>query len=43
MVRSLDNRIKNMLGYSIHFPFIGHSDGLHPLKALERITAQSKL
>jgi ectoine hydroxylase-related dioxygenase (phytanoyl-CoA dioxygenase family) len=28
-------RIQSMLGYSIHPPFMGHVDGLHPLRLLD--------
>jgi len=35
MVLHLPPKLQSMLGYSIHFPFIGHSNGLHPLKALK--------
>jgi ectoine hydroxylase-related dioxygenase (phytanoyl-CoA dioxygenase family) len=29
------DRIQSMLGYSIHPPFMGHVDGLHPLRLLD--------
>jgi ectoine hydroxylase-related dioxygenase (phytanoyl-CoA dioxygenase family) len=29
------NRIRALLGYSIHPPFMGHIDGLHPLRRLD--------
>ncbi|ETO26568.1 phytanoyl-CoA dioxygenase (PhyH) family protein [Reticulomyxa filosa] len=35
MVLKMHPKIQSLLGYSIHFPFIGHSNGLHPLKALK--------
>eukprot|EP01084_Bolivina_argentea_P251141 421093_1 len=35
MVKALDYRLQSMCGYSIHYPFIGHSNGMHPLRALE--------
>ena len=38
-VMSLHPRLQSMIGYSIHPPFIGHSNGLHPLKTIP----QSKL
>ena len=28
-------RIQSLLGYSIHPPFMGHVDGLHPLRLLD--------
>jgi len=33
-VPKLSPRIQTLIGYSIHPPFIGHANGLHPLKAL---------
>ena len=35
MVKDLDPRLQSMIGYSIHYPFIGHSNGMHPLRAIE--------
>ncbi len=32
--RELPPRVQAMLGYSIHPPFMGHVDGLHPLRRL---------
>lgn len=32
---ALSPRIQSMLGYSIHPPFMGHIDGMHPLRALD--------
>ena len=29
------SRIQSMLGYSIHPPFMGHVNGLHPLRLLD--------
>lgn len=29
------DRIRRLLGYSIHPPFMGHIDGLHPLRRLD--------
>jgi hypothetical protein len=28
-------RVRSMLGFSIHPPFMGHVDGLHPLRVLD--------
>jgi hypothetical protein len=35
VARTLSDDIRRMLGYSIHPPFIGAVDGLHPLRLLE--------
>ena len=35
-VRAMSPRIQQMLGYSIHPPFMGHADGVHPLRYVER-------
>lgn len=35
MVKDLDPRLQSMMGYSIHYPFIGHSNGMHPLRAID--------
>jgi ectoine hydroxylase-related dioxygenase (phytanoyl-CoA dioxygenase family) len=32
--RQLSPRLQGMLGYSIHPPFMGHIDGLHPLRRI---------
>jgi ectoine hydroxylase-related dioxygenase (phytanoyl-CoA dioxygenase family) len=32
---SYSDRIRSLLGYSIHPPFMGHIDGLHPLRRLD--------
>ncbi len=34
-VRAMSPRVQSLLGYSIHPPFMGHSRGRHPLRALE--------
>lgn len=34
--RGLSDDIKRMLGYSIHPPFVGAVDGMHPLRLLEQ-------
>ena len=34
MARRHPERIQQMMGYSIHPPFIGHADGLHPARLL---------
>ena len=31
--RELDPKLQSMLGFSIHPPFIGHFDGVHPLRS----------
>jgi ectoine hydroxylase-related dioxygenase (phytanoyl-CoA dioxygenase family) len=35
-VRAMSPRVQQMLGYSIHPPFMGHADGVHPLRYVER-------
>lgn len=35
-VRALSEDIRRMLGYSIHPPFLGQVDGMHPKRLLER-------
>jgi hypothetical protein len=35
IARTVSDDIRRMLGYSIHPPFIGAVDGLHPLRLLE--------
>jgi ectoine hydroxylase-related dioxygenase (phytanoyl-CoA dioxygenase family) len=35
IARSVSDDIRRMLGYSIHPPFVGNVDGLHPLRLLE--------
>lgn len=34
--RDFSERVQALLGYSIHPPFMGHVDGLHPRRLLER-------
>lgn len=34
--RALSPRVQALLGYSIHPPFMGHVNGVHPLRVLER-------
>lgn len=36
VARTLSDDIKRMIGYSIHPPFVGAVDGLHPLRLLEQ-------
>ena len=36
VARTVSDDIRRMLGYSIHPPFIGAVDGLHPLRLLEQ-------
>ena len=31
----LDEEVRRLMGYSIHPPFIGYVDGVHPKKLLE--------
>ena len=33
--RVLADRMRSMLGYSIHPPFIGQVDGMHPLRLVD--------
>ena len=33
-VALLPDRVKQLLGYSIHPPFMGYSDGMHPQRVL---------
>jgi len=40
---TVDPKIRSLLGYSIHPPFVGHVDGLHPLKAIEQFCIPAKL
>jgi ectoine hydroxylase-related dioxygenase (phytanoyl-CoA dioxygenase family) len=35
IARAVSEDIRRMLGYSIHPPFVGNVDGLHPLRLLE--------
>ena len=35
LVRTLEPRLQELLGYNIHPPFVGNVDGRHPRKALE--------
>ncbi len=35
IARAVSDDIRRMLGYSIHPPFVGAVDGLHPLRLLE--------
>jgi len=37
VVQKLPLALQSLVGYSIHPPFIGHVDGIHPLKQLENI------
>ncbi|OBK65204.1 phytanoyl-CoA dioxygenase family protein [Mycobacterium sp. 1165178.9] len=38
IARAVSDDIRRMLGYSIHPPFVGYVDGLHPLRLLEADT-----
>ncbi|HEX5057714.1 MAG TPA: hypothetical protein VFV99_00080, partial [Kofleriaceae bacterium] len=40
--RSCSERMRSMLGYSIHPPFIGQVDGMHPLRLVDAGYAQHK-
>ena len=33
--RAMPPRVQELLGYSVHPPFMGHANGLHPRRALE--------
>ena len=33
--RNYSARIQSLLGYSIHPPFMGHINGLHPLRTID--------
>jgi len=35
-VRAMSPRVQQLLGYGIHPPFMGHAEGVHPLKYIER-------
>ena len=35
-VREMSSRVQALLGYSIHPPFMGHANGLHPRRVLAR-------
>ena len=35
IARTVSDDLRRMLGYSIHPPFVGAVDGLHPLRLLE--------
>jgi len=36
----LPERVRELLGYSIHPPFMGHVDGLHPKRLLRRMQGE---
>ncbi len=40
--RACSDRMRSMLGYSIHPPFIGQVDGMHPLRLVDTAYAQHK-
>jgi len=40
--RACSERVRSMLGYSIHPPFIGQVDGMHPLRLVDASYAQHK-
>jgi ectoine hydroxylase-related dioxygenase (phytanoyl-CoA dioxygenase family) len=33
--RAMPPRVQELLGYSVHPPFMGHANGLHPRRVLE--------
>ena len=35
--KKLSEEVRSLMGYSIHPPFIGYADGVHPRKLLEDI------
>ena len=37
---TLPERVRELIGYSIHPPFMGYVDGMHPKKALEKLIKQ---
>lgn len=37
IVASYPERVQQLLGYSIHPPFMGHSNGMHPMRLLKEI------
>jgi predicted PurR-regulated permease PerM len=34
-VATYPERVQQLLGYSIHPPFMGHSNGMHPMRTLK--------
>jgi len=34
VVSTLPDRVRELLGYSIHSPFMGYVDGMHPARLL---------
>jgi len=32
----MSERVQQLLGYSIHPPFMGHANGVHPKRTLDR-------
>jgi hypothetical protein len=40
--RTCSDRMRSMLGYSIHPPFIGQVDGMHPLRLIDPTYTQHK-
>jgi ectoine hydroxylase-related dioxygenase (phytanoyl-CoA dioxygenase family) len=43
IVPSLSPKLQSMIGYSVHPPFIGHVDGLHPLKTLKNSVLKDEI
>ena len=42
MVSQLPPKLQTMIGYSIHFPFYGSVNGIHPLKYLKKYILKGK-
>jgi ectoine hydroxylase-related dioxygenase (phytanoyl-CoA dioxygenase family) len=42
VAKKLSPRLQSLIGYSIHPPFIGHANGQHPLKHLDKLEAEAK-
>lgn len=42
IIDSLPKRLQAMIGYSVHFPFYGSVDGVHPKKALPKLLHRFK-
>ena len=39
IVRTVPQRLQELLGYNIHPPFVGYVDGRHPLRSLSEETS----
>ena len=42
IIDNLPQRLQQMIGYSVHFPFYGSVDGVHPKKALPKLMQRFK-